>query len=264
MPDPNVTTKPVAIYLLLDEDGAPRYVGKSLKLSSRIRNHRRNKPWLTTYLVLEIVIPPSDVEREKQWIVAFRSMGFTLENKNDGGSGAKEFTESQKQKVKDRLREAGRSVGWQKPLETTAKMLETKRQWPESRKREYGLAISARLKGVPKSAAHRAAMSASRRGVPASPRKMEVIRRIAAERKGVPRSPETIAKMSAAMQGHPVSPEARAKIGAAHKGKVISEKQRREQSIRMKGSKRTPEQKARIREARWGSRNAAAHENKSD
>lgn len=77
----------IAIYLLVDQDGTPRYVGKSGVLDRRIYTHRYDHEWFGGYFVLEWTTPATWREREGFWIAYFRRLGFPLENKNNGGSG---------------------------------------------------------------------------------------------------------------------------------------------------------------------------------
>ena len=82
-------------------------------------------------------------------------------------------------------------------------------------------ALSAALKGIPKSAGHRARISAAltgRPGVPLTPEKRAVLAEVWRGRR---HAPETLTKMSAAQKARtfgPLTPEHRANLSAARKG----------------------------------------------
>ncbi len=72
---------------------------------------------------------------------------------------------------------------------------------------------------------------------------------VAVKLRGIKRSAETRAKVSAARKLQVITPETRAKLSAVRTGKKWSPEHR----AAMLGKKRTPEQRARMRKARWGS-----------
>jgi hypothetical protein len=88
----------INIYIL-ERNGIPFYVGKA---KNAIR--RQHKHYLTfgTDIKMEVI----DIVEDKQWkfweqywICQFKSWGFKLENKNNGGGGPTEWTSEQKQDI---------------------------------------------------------------------------------------------------------------------------------------------------------------------
>jgi predicted GIY-YIG superfamily endonuclease len=91
----------IYIYYLHKGDDIPFYVGKTKDKKSRLYHHK-NK-FKNKNVVLEIIDEVFDQEWkfwEKHYISLFRSWGFKLENKNDGGGGPSFYTEEQKQKMR--------------------------------------------------------------------------------------------------------------------------------------------------------------------
>lgn len=105
---------------------------------------------------------------------------------------------------------------------------------------EGRMRISARLKGVPKSAETRRKLSEARRGVSFGPHTEKAKAKMRAAKVGIPRSEETKAKLRKANLGKPVNYDALAKAKAANTG-----------------SKRSEETKAKMRAA-WEKRRAEA------
>lgn len=81
------TSMPIAVYLCLDSEGTPRYVGKTKEVKVRTRTHKREKPWFCCLLILQWTTETEYKKIECAWITYFRSLGFPLENKNNGGGG---------------------------------------------------------------------------------------------------------------------------------------------------------------------------------
>ena len=86
-----------SIYIL-ERNGIPFYVGKT-KGKWRKTIHKRNH--------IDVVYNEIDVVEDEQWkfweqywICQFKTWGFKLENKNDGGGGPEQYTEEQKQKMR--------------------------------------------------------------------------------------------------------------------------------------------------------------------
>jgi len=78
----------VFIYVLLDADNQCRYVGKSVNVQRRFKDHRRRKfAWAVMYDVLETCDEAGWEEREKHWIAYGRAQGWPLENIAKGGNG---------------------------------------------------------------------------------------------------------------------------------------------------------------------------------
>lgn len=78
------------IYLILDADGTPCYVGKSDHPDRRFRQHRMTQRhrWATSYLIIEAVaLNESWKDREEFWISYYRRW-YPLKNVSKGGRGA--------------------------------------------------------------------------------------------------------------------------------------------------------------------------------
>lgn len=76
------------IYFIHDGDNIPFYVGKSNRLRGRISSHRKT---FGNNIILEVIdeVPLSEWKFwENYWIEQFKSWGFNLKNKNNGGGGA--------------------------------------------------------------------------------------------------------------------------------------------------------------------------------
>lgn len=76
------------IYFIHNGDNIPFYVGKSNRLRGRIASHRRT---FGDNIILEVIdeVPLSEWKFwENYWIEQFKSWGFNLKNKNNGGGGA--------------------------------------------------------------------------------------------------------------------------------------------------------------------------------
>jgi hypothetical protein len=129
------------IYALIDpRDGRPFYVGKTNHPSARMRYGYKFNPEVNTRLdeieiaglgisptVLETVHANSGiltkqdwVPREQYWIVLYKSAGFVLFNKNDGGGGptyhtpealAKSVAPLWGRPATDKIRETTRKLG---------------------------------------------------------------------------------------------------------------------------------------------------------
>ena len=77
--------RPVAIYLLLDEAGVPRWVGKTENIINRMKQHRYARPWVRSCPIVECADLRNWREREQDWIARGRRAGWPLENKDFGG-----------------------------------------------------------------------------------------------------------------------------------------------------------------------------------
>lgn len=76
------------IYYLHRGDNIPFYIGKTVSENSR-RSHHQNK--LGKNIILEVIddVPSNEWKFwEKHYISLFKSWGFSLENKNEGGGGS--------------------------------------------------------------------------------------------------------------------------------------------------------------------------------
>ena len=124
------------IYYLTEND-IPVYVGKGKDLKRRESHHkwRTQNPNLKIHL-LEHIEDDDWRFYEKYWISQFKTWGFNLQNKNDGGGGLHEM-----------------------PLDS----IEASRVGRKGQKRPT---TSAKLKGVPRSEESKAKISAANKGKP--------------------------------------------------------------------------------------------------
>ena len=96
------------IYIL-EKDGVPFYVGKAKDLIRRKHAHKKTFGLdIQSYVIDEV----EDWKFwESYWIEQFKSWGFKLENKNNGGGGPSSYTEEQKQKMrKPRMKGTGDKI----------------------------------------------------------------------------------------------------------------------------------------------------------
>jgi hypothetical protein len=96
------------IYIL-EKDGVPFYVGKAKDTTRRKHAHRKVYGLNTQSYIID------EVEDWRYWeefyIWLFKSWGFKLENKNNGGGGPSNYTEKQKQKMrKPRIEGTGEKI----------------------------------------------------------------------------------------------------------------------------------------------------------
>lgn len=187
----------VFIYVLKDpRTGEIRYVGKAKNpryryyshTSCREKNHRGN--WIRALNaegfrpVLEIIDEVLETDWpswEAAYIEFFRDAGCALVNATNGGEG--------------RCGPGGPCT--------------------EERRQK----VSAALKGVPKSTAHRAALSASKTGKPLSVAQKEALKRCHAATRGIPKSAAHCCAMSVALKGLPKSTAHRASISASKRNR---------------------------------------------
>jgi group I intron endonuclease len=117
-------------------------------------------------------------------------------------------------------------------------------------------AISAKLKGVPKSAEQRAKLALARTGTTASP---DTKAKMSAAHKGKSQSPEWVQRRMSATAGRKCSAETRAKISLARSIQKASAETKAEMSASRKGRKLnlSPEQRAAYSAAKTGLRHSA-------
>jgi hypothetical protein len=75
------------IYYLCKEDGVPFYVGKSNNINQRRYNHKYTYGSNVKLEILDVINIREWKFWEKYYISLFKSWGFKLENKNNGGGG---------------------------------------------------------------------------------------------------------------------------------------------------------------------------------
>lgn len=97
----------IKIYIL-EKNGVPFYVGKA---KNPIRRKHKHYQKYGTSINLEII---DEVEDWRYWeefyIWLFKSWGFKLENKNNGGGGPSNYTEEQKQKMRKPRPGSGKKI----------------------------------------------------------------------------------------------------------------------------------------------------------
>jgi predicted GIY-YIG superfamily endonuclease len=97
-----------SIYIL-ERNGIPFYIGKAKDVVRRKHAHRKIFGLdIQSYIIDEV----EDWKYwESYWISQFKTWGFTLENKNNGGGGPSSYTEEQKQKMrKPRVEGTGNKI----------------------------------------------------------------------------------------------------------------------------------------------------------
>jgi hypothetical protein len=89
----------MTIIYILEKNEIPFYVGKT-KGDWRENKHKRTFGKDITFFEIDCVEDKEWIFWEKYYISLFKSWGFILENKNDGGGGPSKYTEEQKQKMR--------------------------------------------------------------------------------------------------------------------------------------------------------------------
>jgi len=143
------------IYLLLDADGDPRYIGYSANIRRRLAEHRRQHPWLVTFVLLDVVHPwQTWQEREQFWIEYYLQFA-ELMNIARGGNG----------------------TGWTswEARANLSKALKGKKKPPRSK--QHSAAIAASNQGKRHSEETKLKMSLARKGKPKPEGHAEKIRK---------------------------------------------------------------------------------------
>jgi hypothetical protein len=170
-------SKPWLIYVLIDpRDGRVRYVGWTINLRQRLRDHmkpsrlsgnQRRDRWLAS-LIADGFYPRVETvehgdgqghaEAECKWITHYRSLGFELTNLTDGGEGTqgRRHTAVAKQRMSEKRR--GRKPS---PQALAAARVAT---LGKPRDPKIVAAMRAKLIGRPKAEIHRQRLAASKRG----------------------------------------------------------------------------------------------------
>ncbi|MEV0352778.1 GIY-YIG nuclease family protein [Nonomuraea sp. NPDC050680] len=251
------------VYALTDPlTGAVFYVGKTIQLRVRIREHLNDrtdskKAQRIRALRLAGLAPAVSIleegtgdwcEAERRWIAEHRAAGVVLANRTDGGEGL--HGASAETRLKISLAQRARWVGGRREQSLAI-----------SRHPERRLAISEALKGRKKSPEHVANLPQNQRGYDWAPDILERRREVLLERAmpvahSMERSPaqqEHLKRVQEANRGRP---------GWA-RGRVLSEAERAVRSAALTGKPKTPEHKERIRQAalrRWARTRAAANQ----
>jgi hypothetical protein len=222
------TTKPIAIYLVLDDAERPRYVGRSVRPRVRIMEHARRHVWAHSLRILEWV--PLGVrwqERERYWIRYYRRFS-QLENVNDGGGACIVKSEETKRRFREKM------TGRRHSPETLVRIRDTVRRRSPEQQAEINQRISAAKKGkVPKWSPE------------GKQRTIDMLKRRGSPMEGKKHSPETIALLRIKNKRPP-------NAGSFQLGKPNpkSDAWRQAMSRVMTGRKLSEETKQKIREKR--------------
>lgn len=148
------------IYALLDQNGYPRYIGKTAKddIAERLRNHLKDRTkchrvsWLKSlkgYVPKVEVLEEFDneidaLEGEKQLISLLRYLGADLTNQTDGGEGVSGYQHTRETRAKMSRSRKGHLVSQEtrhKLSESNRKRVRKKGHWhhtPESKAKITG------------------------------------------------------------------------------------------------------------------------------
>jgi hypothetical protein len=136
--------KTIKIYYLHLGDNIPFYVGKTKdSLNVRLKNHRRVKKLECFIEEIESVENKNWKFWESYWIEQFKSWGFNLTNKNNGGGGLNKHSPISRSKLIDSLKKVKRTEEWRKNLSLS--LMGKKKNMPSN----YGEIISNAKKGIP-------------------------------------------------------------------------------------------------------------------
>jgi hypothetical protein len=86
----------IEIYILY-KNNVPFYIGYSKNTNKRIISHRRKYGYDIDFDIIDTCLNTNKKYIETFWICLFKSWGFKLENKNEGGGGPLFQTEKTKQ-----------------------------------------------------------------------------------------------------------------------------------------------------------------------
>ena len=89
----------MTIIYMLEKNNIPFYIGKT-KGAWRESTHKRNFGKDINFIEIDSVEDSVWIFWEKHYISLFKSWGFILENKNNGGGGPSIYTEEQKEKMR--------------------------------------------------------------------------------------------------------------------------------------------------------------------
>jgi len=97
--------KKAKIYCILNENGIPIYVGKTINLLNKRRiDHKKEYGKNISIFLLDEIENERKVWKfwECYWISQFKAWGFKLTNNNDGGGGPETHSEESKIKMRNR------------------------------------------------------------------------------------------------------------------------------------------------------------------
>lgn len=154
-------TRLIEIYLLLDDEGTPRYVGQSVDARTRFLEHKRDRRWPAAYFVLQVVSFEFHPKAEKAWIALFRRLGFPLDNQNNGGAGPGICSEETKDKIRQKNKGKPKPPGFGDMIRKAQKGVPNKPFKEETIRK-----ISESLSGRERSPEHCANLSKAKKGKP--------------------------------------------------------------------------------------------------
>lgn len=206
-----------SIYVLIDSDGARRYIGKANDPARRLQEHRRRggRMWAVSFDVLETCDEAAWKNRERFWIAYGREQGWPLDNISDGGNGhvPRVCYEATRAKLRARVvtpetraKISAANTGRRHTPETRQKLSEITRHYFESP--EARAKVGAVHKGTHLTDEHREKITAASQALWATPEHQEKQRAAMAD-------PEVRSRMR-----REFTAEHRAHIGEAGKGRV--------------------------------------------
>jgi len=94
----------VKIYFLTKEDNIPFYVGKTKNPLQKRRSHHKCTYKCDIQLVVIDEVPDEEWKFwECYWIEQFKTWGFDLDNRNEGGGGPHNMSEETKEKMRGKV-----------------------------------------------------------------------------------------------------------------------------------------------------------------
>jgi hypothetical protein len=132
----------VYIYFLHKDDNIPFYVGKTINPSERLLEHKREKYFNSIMEIIDEVNEEDYIFWESHYISLFRSWGFILENKNNGGGGCPNHTDKSKLLISEK------NKGWVPSKEMRISVGNAAKQRWNSSKEELSKKISENRKGI--------------------------------------------------------------------------------------------------------------------
>lgn len=238
------------IYALCDpETQEVRYIGKTVSLDLRMKNHRNDKThtrkarWLRSLaakglepeVTLLADVPDAEwQEAEQYWIAHFRKLGADLTNHTDGGEGL----HNPNQETRTRISQIRKAM-FQEP-----QYRERFSRWVQSPERRAK--ISAALTGRKKSPAHIAKLHQNQPGRKLSDAQKQSISdglRGNQRAKGYHHTEETLASISAKLKGNKHT-----------SGRIMPDEEKLKRSLALKGRPKSEEHREKIRIAtlkRW-------------
>lgn len=244
-----------SVYALVDpRDDQVRYVGKSVNVAVRVKAHlndrgsTRKARWLQLLLrealapeVVILEMGTGDWERaEVKWIAHFRSTGCDLTNATAGGEGLHDPSPE----TRARIREI-QLAAWADPEERARRLVP---YTSEARR----AAVSAGLRGKPKSTEHVAALPQNGKDYPWSDevraaRRSLLVTHAHPVAHSMPRTPAQMQHIRQLIEGN------RGRPGWA-RGRVLTDEERQVRSAAQLGRPKSEEHKEKIRQGalrRW-------------